>query len=628
MNSFDNLYGKFILEFVTQKGSAYFSDMFLRVILCFLICICFNNCAFAQASQFSTFGSNQSDFGTHLMETPDQGFAETISLALNSPTNSQIGVGMMKLDCAGKIQWQKRFGFETESLISKKFILRGDEYTLLSSRANGLNSQKTHILELDAAGNIQSEHSFLSSQTELPKDIISRPNGNYLVLAAGNYNVDFETIHLFLVNGFFSVLQSLQFSLPNREIEPEAMLVLADGGVLICGDASTQSTFREGFVLRLNAGGVPVWAKSFASDFDVEFSDMVLDDQGRINVSGYVYQLNNGFDGLALQLNQDGEVLSQKAFHSTIDDKFRAIEYANNEFIFAGDAGGFDGRSMAWLNCTENLTLKSARKLDYGDPFTNYIYSVSPMQSGAWLMTGEFATPGGSRNGGMIRTDSLIIDNCQASEIQFSVSDLNLTVGNLNLIRAELDRVVEVTDLLEYSSPVFNESVVCSTVPPTAKASYSATPECPRVCVEFTDSSYCSVTYRVWNFPGGEPETTTSETPLVCYPGDGFYQATLIVGNEGGLDTLLIDVNLSTGCNLPVPNAFSPNGDGFNDLFVIPGFPPGAKLRIFNRWGNVVLESDDYDNSWDGNNVTAGTYFYAIESLEGQMYSGYILIVK
>ena len=49
------------------------------------------------------------------------------------------------------------------------------------------------------------------------------------------------------------------------------------------------------------------------------------------------------------------------------------------------------------------------------------------------------------------------------------------------------------------------------------------------------------------------------------------------------------------------PNAFSPNGDGTNDFFDIDGsFVSEFELKIFNRWGEKVFESDDLRNSWDG----------------------------
>jgi gliding motility-associated-like protein len=78
---------------------------------------------------------------------------------------------------------------------------------------------------------------------------------------------------------------------------------------------------------------------------------------------------------------------------------------------------------------------------------------------------------------------------------------------------------------------------------------------------------------------------------------------------------------------LTIPTGFSPNGDLINDNFVIPelgDFP--AKITIFNRWGDVVFETDHYLNDWDGTCKTSiclgegrlpeGTYFYSIEAGE------------
>ncbi len=74
---------------------------------------------------------------------------------------------------------------------------------------------------------------------------------------------------------------------------------------------------------------------------------------------------------------------------------------------------------------------------------------------------------------------------------------------------------------------------------------------------------------------------------------------------------------------LDIPNAFTPNGDGWNDLFVIQGLKDDDlnSLVIFNRWGSVIYEAQPYQNDWDGttNNGTMrlagkravdGTYFY------------------
>ena len=67
-----------------------------------------------------------------------------------------------------------------------------------------------------------------------------------------------------------------------------------------------------------------------------------------------------------------------------------------------------------------------------------------------------------------------------------------------------------------------------------------------------------------------------------------------------------------------VPDVISPNNDGLNDALVIPcsDFKTVA-LKIFNRWGDLVFESDNYNNNWagthDGNDLPPGPYYYVFE---------------
>ena len=70
-----------------------------------------------------------------------------------------------------------------------------------------------------------------------------------------------------------------------------------------------------------------------------------------------------------------------------------------------------------------------------------------------------------------------------------------------------------------------------------------------------------------------------------------------------------------------VPKTFSPNGDGINDFFKIPGAKDlnNDQLYIYNRWGSLVYQSNNYDNTWNGksdksmfgtSDLEEGTYFY------------------
>ena len=73
-------------------------------------------------------------------------------------------------------------------------------------------------------------------------------------------------------------------------------------------------------------------------------------------------------------------------------------------------------------------------------------------------------------------------------------------------------------------------------------------------------------------------------------------------------------------CRPHVYNIISPNGDGMNDVWVVENIQdfPENTVKIYNRWGNLVFETDNYSNDWtgtdnDGNLLLAGAYFYVLE---------------
>jgi gliding motility-associated-like protein/uncharacterized repeat protein (TIGR01451 family) len=91
--------------------------------------------------------------------------------------------------------------------------------------------------------------------------------------------------------------------------------------------------------------------------------------------------------------------------------------------------------------------------------------------------------------------------------------------------------------------------------------------------------------------------------------------------------------NISSVATVPtdffIPEGFSPNGDGINDLFVVRGIVnyPHNKIEIFNRWGNKVFDASPYQNKWHGKatfgirvgggELPVGTYFYLLDLGDG-----------
>lgn len=114
----------------------------------------------------------------------------------------------------------------------------------------------------------------------------------------------------------------------------------------------------------------------------------------------------------------------------------------------------------------------------------------------------------------------------------------------------------------------------------------------------------------LWN-PVVRPEFTTT------------YELT-VISTHGCQETAFITINVEKQRNVYIPNAFSPNNDGFNDRFVVSGgqgIEIIKSINIYNRWGALMysqqgLTLDDFDRSWDGTfkdeKMNSGAYVYHV----------------
>jgi gliding motility-associated-like protein len=71
--------------------------------------------------------------------------------------------------------------------------------------------------------------------------------------------------------------------------------------------------------------------------------------------------------------------------------------------------------------------------------------------------------------------------------------------------------------------------------------------------------------------------------------------------------------------------AFTPNGDGINDNWIIPGIEnySNALIKVYNRWGHEVFASKGYNNDWNAtyksnsDSLPSGSYMYVIDLANG-----------
>ncbi len=156
--------------------------------------------------------------------------------------------------------------------------------------------------------------------------------------------------------------------------------------------------------------------------------------------------------------------------------------------------------------------------------------------------------------------------------------------------------------------------------------------------IQFYDQSTGAVSYY-WNFgDGSEDSVSTLQNPSHNYLQEGTYTVMLVTTNvEGCKDTTYQVLNVLPDFYFYFPNAFSPNGNGRNDVFM--GYGAGIKkysMRIYDRWGELVFSTEDIDTGWDGTfkgSQSPSAVYAVIFDLEGyhdevKRYLGSVTLVK
>ncbi len=182
----------------------------------------------------------------------------------------------------------------------------------------------------------------------------------------------------------------------------------------------------------------------------------------------------------------------------------------------------------------------------------------------------------------------------------------NLTVSLVNSLGCRVDSVLP--------------NVVCAYPTPVANFIYDPTESIiPNTLVNFTNTSLGGTIYS-WDIAGFRNSTNTNESYEFPKTDGGIYPVTLTVSNEGGCtDQITKNVTIKNPLNIWIPNSFTPNEDGLNDVFSVVfnnNSVENYSIHIFNRWGELMFYSEELNFEWDGTHngekAPNGTYVWKI----------------
>lgn len=178
--------------------------------------------------------------------------------------------------------------------------------------------------------------------------------------------------------------------------------------------------------------------------------------------------------------------------------------------------------------------------------------------------------------------------------------------------------------------------VITASVYPLPVASFTPNPTITNILtpnIQFSNTS--SVGSYNWNF--GDGQTSTSSYPEHSYSDTGTYVIKLIVVNQYGCsDTTFGTVHIDDIFTFYIPNSFTPNSDGNNDLFgpVVSGVDTYT-MWIFDRWGEMIYTTDGgtpWNGTYKGQPVKQEVYIWKIQlidkSKEKHDYIGHVTLIR
>lgn len=179
------------------------------------------------------------------------------------------------------------------------------------------------------------------------------------------------------------------------------------------------------------------------------------------------------------------------------------------------------------------------------------------------------------------------------------------------------------------------------TVYDNPKANFTWTPDLPTLNdeISFFDESTNDASWQ-WSFINHSRPSSIDENPFRVYSETGEHCIKLkVTSDKNCVDSITKCLTIKPDLTLYIPNAFTPNADSKNEVFMVKGYDfTDFNITIFNRWGELVFQTDNITKGWNGrlNNegrtLDKGVYAYKVTVTdlfgEKQIRTGHVTLIR
>lgn len=617
--------------------------MIYRNILAALSVLVFGHSSMAQAPALiwqKCIGGSGYDIAYSMEPTSDSGYVVAGSTtSINGDFNINFGsydVFITKLDKAGDIVWKKTYGSgESDQAFVVKQTVDGGYIVLANTAAREETGQgdvaqlprgliDLWILKLDGNGDIQwqktiggsnYDYGFSSGNTS---DLKQTSDSGFIIASysfskngdlAGNVNTGMEVDAWGLKLDKFGNIQWSKLYGGSGGDRFQSVQPLADGGFLFAGSSASNDymlnsikTYKQqnAWLVRTNAAGNVLWQKTHGGTDGYEniFSIQATTDGGFVT-AGFSSSTNGSlagvpnkgnFDSWLVKLDSGANIQWQKKFGGSKNDISMAVRQTKDGgYVVASYAGDITGQNA------DNGTLTYPVGGGDGD-ITNFHGGAADI----WLYK---TTASGNlewqRAIGGSGSEIMVLS-------QYSPTGLLDKEGNYIIVGGTNSNNGDVSgNKGSYDAWVAKFSP-CENLP-------SAVPVInANANVLSTSSGYTSYQWLSDNeLINGAATASYTAAATAIY--------TVIVTNQYGCADTSAGYQYYASPNIFVPNVFTPNGDGKNDLLKVYGNQiASVDFQIFNQWGQRIFISKDVQQGWNGQAggkpQPVGVYVYVLKA--------------
>lgn len=301
--------------------------------------------------------------------------------------------------------------------------------------------------------------------------------------------------------------------------------------------------------------------------------------------------------------------------------------------------GTFDTGGI-WQEITNSGMLSGNNWLPIGIPYGNYTFKYSV--SGFCNTLDEAVVTISFNPIATVPVVTVASNYCSGDAIQFITdtipnatyqwngpNNFNATTQNLTFNTANTNLSGTYTLIANVNGCI---SSVSKTIVVNPNPVYTIEANCQNdvytVKVVSADGLNVSTDSFLWSGPDGF--TSTNNPIQISNLPKGNYA--VVITNSNGCSTNQSIEVLNTMCT--IPNGISPNGDGANETFDLSGFTDIRNLKIYNRYGMLVYEQDNYTNQWYGQQKNSnkllpdGTYYYLLDFENRASRTGWVYLIR